>query len=314
MLSVQLFVLQINIMNLLNITPQYILGFVDAEGMFGLIVQKSSGLTGYKFSLEFKVTQKFASLAVLEAIKGYFGCGRIAIDNRRDHTMKYVVTDFPSIISVLIPFFLANQLLSSKYLNFLDFVRMAEIIRTGRHLTVDGAQSLLLIYSQMNSKRSWLDKYTFMSSHTFNITSGWLQGFIDGDGGFTTWLGLSSSTRATRHNVLQLFLEIKQNSHDVFLLQAIILFLGVGSIKPKFDIHDVSAAQAVRPAIVLVVRQTDIVISFVDKYPMLTTKQLDYECWKQLYELRKAGMHLTPEGLILINQIRSGMNSKRVNS
>lgn len=53
----------------LNITANYTLGFVDAEGMFGLIVQKGGGPTGNKFSLEFKVTQKLASILVLETIK-----------------------------------------------------------------------------------------------------------------------------------------------------------------------------------------------------------------------------------------------------
>ena len=125
-------------------------------------------------------------------------------------------------------------------------------------------------------------------------------------------MGLSSATRSTRHNVLQLFLEIKQKSHDVFLLQSIIVFLGVGTIKPSFNINDVVAAQAARSALVLIVRQTNVVIQFVDEFPMFTTKQLDYECWKQLYDIRQAGLHLKPEGVVLINQIRSTMNSKRV--
>lgn len=125
-------------------------------------------------------------------------------------------------------------------------------------------------------------------------------------------MGLSSATRSTRHNVLQLFLEIKQNSHDVFLLQSIILFLGVGTIKPNFNINDVVAAQAARSALVLTVRQTDVVIRFVDEYPMLTTKQQDYECWKKVYEIRQAGLHLKPEGVAMINKIRATMNSKRV--
>ena len=156
----------------LNITANYILGFVDAEGMFGLIVQKGGGPTGNKFSLEFKVTQKLASILVLETIKEYFGCGRIAIDNRADGTMKYVVTDIASIVGVIIPFFLANQLLTSKYLNFKDFVRMASIIESKAHLTLEGAQSLILIYSGMNNKRTWLDKYIFMSTHVIVITGG----------------------------------------------------------------------------------------------------------------------------------------------
>ena len=138
----------------LQLTAQYLLGLVDSEGMFGLIVHKGGDPTGNKFGLEFKITQKDHSLYVLEAIKDYFGCGRIAIDNRKDGTYKFVVTDILSIVNILIPFFLTNQLNSSKHLNFTDFARMAEIINSGAHLTIMGAQELLAIYSGMNSKRS----------------------------------------------------------------------------------------------------------------------------------------------------------------
>nr|YP_007475430.1 hypothetical protein H888_mgp15 [Microbotryum cf. violaceum BFL-2013]AGE14644.1 hypothetical protein [Microbotryum cf. violaceum BFL-2013] len=110
-------------------------------------------------------------------------------------------------------------------MNFISFALMAGIIESGAHLTKDGAEQLLDIYSKMNSKRSWIEKFNLMSTHILNVTFEWLQGFIDGDGSFTTFfptswgsVGLSSPTRKTRHNVLQLFLEIKQNTHDVRLL------------------------------------------------------------------------------------------------
>ena len=101
----------------LIVTAPYILGLTDAEGMFGLIVLKGGEPTGNKFSLEFKITQKASSRAVLEAIQKYFGCGRIAIDNRGDNTLKYVVTDLKSILTIIVPFFTQHMLLTSKYMN-----------------------------------------------------------------------------------------------------------------------------------------------------------------------------------------------------
>jgi hypothetical protein len=90
--------------------------------------------------------------------------------------------------------------------------------------------------------------------------------------------------------------------------------MGIGTIKPNYDIHNVDEVKASRPASVLIIRQTEAVIKFVDSYPMMTTKSLDYACWKQLYELRSNQQHLNPTGLALIKQIRDQMNSKRVNS
>lgn len=133
------------------LTPQYILGLTDAEGMFGLIVKKGGGPTGNKFSLEFKITQKAHSRAVLEAIMAFFGCGRIAVDNAKDGTLKYVVTDIVSITTIIIPFFKANTLLTSKQLNFLSFASMANIIVSGAHLTKDGAEELLNLYSKIKA-------------------------------------------------------------------------------------------------------------------------------------------------------------------
>lgn len=90
-------------------------------------------------------------------------------------------------------------------------------------------------------------------------------------------MGLSSATRANRYTVLELFLEIKQNTHDVYLLQAIIVFLGIGTLKPNFNIHDPVEIQEKRLTAKVIVRQTGQVIDFVTLYPMLTQKCLDFE-------------------------------------
>jgi hypothetical protein len=49
----------------------------------------------------------------------------------------------------------------------------------------------------------------------------------------------------------------------------------------------------------------------LNEYPMLTRKQLDYLDWKQIVELKSEGAHKTEEGLTLMKQILSKMNSKR---
>ena len=58
-------------------------------------------------------------------------------------------------------------------------------------------------------------------------------------------------------------------------------------------------------------RDVSTIINFVDQYPMLTTKHLDYLDWKKIVELKNSGAHKTKEGLDLILQTISKMNSKR---
>jgi hypothetical protein len=44
---------------------------------------------------------------------------------------------------------------------------------------------------------------------------------------------------------------------------------------------------------------------------MLTRKQLDYLDWKKIVELKNTGQHKTEEGLTLIKEIISKVNSGR---
>ena len=58
-------------------------------------------------------------------------------------------------------------------------------------------------------------------------------------------------------------------------------------------------------------RDTKVIIDFVKEYPMLTRKQLDYLDWKKIVDLKSEGAHKTSEGLNLMKQIISKINSKR---
>lgn len=53
-------------------------------------------------------------------------------------------------------------------------------------------------------------------------------------------------------------------------------YFAVGYIKPKYDITILQNAKNSRTVNRLVIANTSVVTSFVDKYPMLTRKHLDY--------------------------------------
>jgi hypothetical protein len=71
-------------------------------------------------------------------------------------------------------------------------------------------------------------------------------------------------------------LEIAQRSHDVFVLKAIIEYFGIGYLKPKYDIFSLKDSMNSRDVSRAIFNQYEVIIKFVDKYPMLTCKQLDY--------------------------------------
>jgi len=67
-----------------------------------------------RISLEFKITGlSSTSTNLMKKLVIFFNCGRIAIDNRRDNTIKFVITDIKSILNNVIP--LASRLINSLY-------------------------------------------------------------------------------------------------------------------------------------------------------------------------------------------------------
>ena len=70
-----------------------------------------------------------------------------------------------------------------------------------------------------------------------------------------------------------------------------------------------------KPAIYLTIVKfsdiTDTIIPFFDINPLLGVKLFDYLDWCKVVKIMADGSHLTPEGLDLIRQIKSGMNTGR---
>ncbi|TIB37412.1 hypothetical protein E3P86_02167 [Wallemia ichthyophaga] len=52
-------------------------------------------------------------------------------------------------------------------------------------------------------------------------------------------------------------------------------------------------------------------LKYLDTYPLLSSKYLDYQNWRQAHILMREGQHLTPEGLDQISKLKSEMNNYR---
>lgn len=69
-----------------------------------------------------------------------------------------------------------------------------------------------------------------------------------------------------------------------------------------------------KESIFLVESSSDIVtkiIPFLEKYPIVGAKALDYADFKKIVEIMKVGGHLTISGLEQIRKIKAGMNTGR---
>ena len=127
--------------------PHWISGFVDAEGCF--FVTLTNKLTSA--SLIFKVTQHVRDTDLLKQLINYFNCGyyKACTNNAGD----FIVTKFNDINSIIIPFFNKYPILGSKFRDFLDFVKLAELIQKKDHLTIDGLEKIQQIKLSMNKGR-----------------------------------------------------------------------------------------------------------------------------------------------------------------
>lgn len=182
------------------------------------------------------------------------------------------------------------------------------------HLNIEGFEEIKNIVSLMNKNRSFEDKYNHCNSFLgfslqgenyelkYNLSPHWVQGFLTGESLFYVYLN---------GTFINPSLELGQNSHDVAILMALKKFFNGGYIKPKYNFNDLEECKGSRSLNRFILRNTETIIQFTDKYPLLTRKHLDYVDWKKVVELKNKGLHKTVEGLALIHEIVSKMNSKR---
>ena len=75
----------------------------------------------------------------------FFGCGSVVIDNHEDNTMKYHVQDIKSIVEIILPFFDKYPLITSKWLAYPDFKKVALMIYNKEHLTREGLNIIITL-------------------------------------------------------------------------------------------------------------------------------------------------------------------------
>jgi hypothetical protein len=128
-------------------TGYYISGFVDGEGSFNVSIRKHPGYKlGWKTSLTFNVSQK--GVQSLELLKNTFQCGYVR--KRWDNLHYFEIVEFEKIMSRVIPFFKRFKLKSEKEKDFQIFRKVANLMKNGEHLTVNGIIKILELRKPMN--------------------------------------------------------------------------------------------------------------------------------------------------------------------
>lgn len=82
----------------------------------------------------FKVTQKDHSLEIIYDLQRFFNCEHIHIDNRKENAYKFNVNKLQDILNIIIPHFDRFCLLTSVNLDYLDFKKLALMLKDGLDL------------------------------------------------------------------------------------------------------------------------------------------------------------------------------------
>lgn len=151
----------------MQISDDYLVGFVEGEGMFYIgIVPSGETKTGWQVIYFFKVSQNPSGKSVLEHFLERFGCGYIKENSKKDTTDKslaYVVRDFKSIKELIIPFF--NNKLIIKRDAFEKFCRVIDIVDSKNHLTAGGMKEILELAYSMNTGKRKVSKEVILRAY-----------------------------------------------------------------------------------------------------------------------------------------------------
>ncbi len=136
----------------MQLTPEWIVGFVDGEGCFCISVQNMSSMTyGKQVRLVFKVTQHKNSIQVLYALRTFFGVGIVKPQSKNSDIMEFTCSRFENLQNVIIPFFEKYRLKTAKQFDFFRFRRASILMTRQEHLTLEGLESIEKLRKHMTS-------------------------------------------------------------------------------------------------------------------------------------------------------------------
>lgn len=152
-----------------------------------------------------------------------------------------------------------------------------------------------------NSPGAQATEFDFRSDININLAPWWVTGIIDSEGNFSIVI-----QKTSKGYKISLTLKVTQKEHSKGILLALQKYLGCGNIyidNKKENAYKFSVSKI-----------EDIlykIIPHLDKYPLVTSKNLDYADFRKIALLMKDKLHLNSEVIDEIILIKNNMNSSR---
>lgn len=255
-----------------NITPQWFVGFFEAEGSFITINQKIAAI---------QITQHASDYNLLKAIQKFVGGGHIRFDTRKSLIAVYTCSNRKIISEKLFHYFdhfLVFQDKKEKYINW-------------KKCNFDNSATLFLDKISKNGK---------------NICGNWLCGFVDGDGSFH---GITRKQKTYKHNVQLLVvfdLSQKKSENNIKdLLKINTLFFDNKCVLYTYK-------EMCHLKMYNITNHKNFIISFFSKYKLQSRKFLDFLIYVQMCNLILSKKHVTIQGLYTFNTYKIIQKKLRV--
>lgn len=171
---------------------------------------------------------------------------------------------------------------------------------------------------QLNSLIDWLNKNhnTQLEKLPLNKdnleNSSWLSGYVDSDGSFSVQYTKTENVAkkrkiSCRMRIEQRMLDPITNESYYDILNQICLYLNCNLLtklqkSTNNTYYTLTASSKV---------SLTILINYFNKYPLFSSKYLDYKDWEQVAYLIINNQHLTDVGINTVELVRSRMNTKR---
>lgn len=140
----------------MRLDSNWIAGFVQADGTFGLNYTKQKRMThGYTCQPQFRVTQHERDLIVLCRILESMACKTIVKPSGDRDRYSLSVANISNLVNLVIPFFEKYPIYGAKHLDFLDFCKGVSILKNKGHLTSKGLEELRDLAYGMNTYRKF---------------------------------------------------------------------------------------------------------------------------------------------------------------
>jgi len=246
---------------------QWLVGFTDGDGTFSIVRQNN------RWSLTFQISQSTYNLRILHYIKNQLGVGSIFVESNRNMA-HFRIRDMKILSSVIFPIFNQYPLLTSKYHNYVKFVKAYDILNDpNQKSNRDQAIQLLLSQTTFGNSPIWgkiNNKVNNTTDAKLIMSKYWLIGFTEAEGSFYL---VSKSPNRIVHGF-----GISQKL-DLIVLTAIGHILGIKTKikynKNGFYMIDTTNSRAIEN-----------IIEYFES-TMKGMKSLEYKIWARSYRKHK---------------------------